>query len=131
VSTVTPPGAGDPPPLVLRQLLDLGSSKVQVQDVQRDAIAGGGMRVRVSYRITAGERPFSQHLSSFIRIVAEDAARTASRTVLRHTGQSITFLSIEAEDARDLVSEFIIPDATDDLVLRFSDQRGIRTAFKL
>jgi TIR domain len=123
--------AGDPPPLVLGEALDLASFKVQVLDVQRTR-TGDGTRIRVTYRVAAGESSVRVYFSRFIRVVAGGVPRAVTRTIYRHSGQESVGVDVQAETAEDLVSEFHIPDATDDLVLHFADrQQGADVARRL
>jgi hypothetical protein len=114
-------------PLVLRQRLDLGSMSVQVLDVQRSALSNA-LRVRVTYRIEAGETrlewPFFRDL---LHLVADGAPRTMDRTlVLPANEERVRLNTLPARAAVDVVSEFLIPPA-DDLVVQFTELKEPRS----
>jgi hypothetical protein len=115
-------------PLVLRQPLDLGSMSVQVLDVQRSAMPNA-LRVRVTYRIQAGETrlewPFFRDL---FHLVADGAPRTMDRTlILPGNEERLRLSTLPARAAVDVMSEFLIPPASD-LVVQFTELKESRSS---
>jgi hypothetical protein len=108
------------PPLVLRETIDLGSMSVQVLDVQRNP-APNALRVRVAYRIQAGEQPIAVlYFHDLLRLVADGAPRSMVRSIIQPRDNADRYVHLLALTAVDVTSEFIIPPA-EELVLLFTE----------